>query len=383
MPRVSWVKFGFGIALLAALSSPCPAQDTNQDNSNWSSSTDQKDPSGNVNPVRTRESHAESNGRTVDRKSMETLGPDGRYVPYLETETETVRVDANTTRTVERTFGRGPNGERKLVQQTQQESRSSSGGETNTVRTVSNPDANGGLQVVQRETQRTRQISPDVQETRTTVLTPNGNGGMSPSVQIDERQKKNNDGTIDFKKSTSLADGEGRWQVGEVREGTRRPDSAPAQTASPQSLEERVLRPDSEGHLAVTERTVTRQTQNAPGDQRETRETYSTDVPGVAGNNGLKLVQRETTVSRSSPGGDRTTTRQVEKPTPGSPSEGIHVTGQAIDIVRPGAGGVAQEQHTVYTMGPDGGRNQVWVDVGKTDNPAVVKVDTAAGAKPK
>jgi len=34
-------------------------------------------------------------------------------------------------------------------------------------------------------------------------------------------------------------------------------------------------------------------------------------------------------------------------------------------------------------MGPDGGRNQVWVDVGKTDNPAVVKVDTAAPAKPK
>ena len=47
------------------------------------------------------------------------------------------------------------------------------------------------------------------------------------------------------------------------------------------------------------------------------------------------------------------------------------------------ANGVAQQQHTVYMTGPDGGRNQVWVDVGKTDNPAVVKVDTAAGTKPK
>jgi hypothetical protein len=379
MPRAVWPKFALSIALLPALACLSPAQD----NSNWTSSSDRKDPNGNLNPTRTRESHTESNGRSIDRKTVETLGPDGRYVPYLDTETETVRVDANTTRTIERSFGRGPDGQRTLTQQTQQQSRTSAGGETNTERTVSNPDLNGGLRVVQRETQRSRQISPDTQETKTTILTPDGNGGLSPSVQIDERQKKNSDGAIDFKKSTSLAAGEGRWQVGEVREGTRRQDSASG--AGPQSVEERVLRPDSEGNLAVTERTVTRQTQNAPGDQRETRETYSTDVPGVAGNNGLKLVQRETTVSRSSAGGDRTTTRQVEKPTPGSPSEGMRVTDQAIDIVRPGAGGVAQEQHTVYTMGPDGGRNQVWVDVGKTDNPAVVKVDTAgtAATKPK
>ena len=364
------------VLLLAALT--LAPRSFAQDNSNWSSSSQRQDPNGNLNPLRTRESHTESNGRTIDRQTTETLGPDGQYIPYLETETESVRVDANTVRTVQRTFGRSPDGSRTLVQQSQAESRTLPGGDMNLTRTTSNPDANGSLQVVQREVQHTRQISPDVKEIQTTVLTPDINGGLAPSMQIHEQDKKNADGTIAFKKSTSLPDGAGNWQVGEVREGTRKEENG-----KELSRDERVLRPDSTGDLTTVERTVTRQTETAPGESRKTTETFSTDVPGVGGNNGLQLVQRDITVHRTSSAGDQTTTHQVEQSMPGAPTDGLRITGQTVDTVRPGAGGIANQQRTITTTDANGNTNQVWVDVGKTDNPAVVHVDTKPSAKPK
>ena len=349
-----------------------------QENSNWSSSSQRQDPNGNLNPLRTRESHSESNGRSIDRQTTETLGPDGQYVPYLDTETESVRVDANTVRTVRRTFGRSADGSRTMVQQTQEETHTLPGGEKTVTRTTSNPDANGSLQVVQREVQHARQISADVQEIQTTVLMPDINGGLAPSMQIQERERKNADGTIEFKKSTSLPDGAGKWQVGEVREGTRKEENG-----QEVGRDERVLRPDSSGDLTTMERTVTRQRETAPGETRKTTETFSTNVPGVGGNNGLQLVQRDTTVQRTNSAGDKTTTHQVEQSTPGALTDGLRVTGQTVGMVRSGAGGVATQQRTVSTTDANGNTNQVWVDVGKTDNPAVVHVDTKAPAKPK
>src|SRR5579864_5104274 len=113
--------------------------DTNQ---SWNATSDQHSPSGDSNPIRTVESHKEENGRTVDKQSLERLGSGGHYEPYRDTERESVQVDAATVRTVERTFGRGPDGQKTLVQVREEETRSLPGGEQKVVRTVSNPDAN-------------------------------------------------------------------------------------------------------------------------------------------------------------------------------------------------------------------------------------------------
>jgi hypothetical protein len=141
----------------------------------WTAATQQQFP-GSANPTRSSESHSEAGGRSVDNQSIERIGMDGRYEPYLDVQKETVKVDATTTRTVERTFGRDSDGRKTLVQVTEEEKRSLPGGEVKVVRTTSNPDANGGLQTVQREVQDTRQISPNVQETKTTLLMADSNG---------------------------------------------------------------------------------------------------------------------------------------------------------------------------------------------------------------
>jgi hypothetical protein len=364
-------------AIIVCLAWPCAAQaqgsdtSTSDSNQSWSASSEQRSASGNLNPTRSNTKHTESKGRTVDTQTLERIGMDGQYVPYLDVERESVKVDATTTRTVERTYGRDPDGQRKLMTVTEEETRSLPGGEQKVVRNVSNPDLNGGLQLVRREIQDTKQTSAKTQETRTTVLSPDVNGGLKPTMQIEERQTKSSDHAVEFKKSTLLPDGAGNLQVMEVRQGTIKEEGTQGKTK-----EESVLRPDADGRLAVVERTVSKEAESAPGEKRETVETYSTAVPGAAADGSLHLTQRVTTVQRKRADGGQITEQQVQERNPGNPGDSPRVTQKVIDIVRPGLSGPASEQRTILSLDSTGSLGAVWVDIGKTDNPAAVQVDT-------
>ncbi|HEX8816136.1 MAG TPA: hypothetical protein VF753_11595 [Terriglobales bacterium] len=374
-PRLNSAVKVTALAAAVIFSAAGFAQD-NSSTSNWSTTTQQQDPNGAFNPSRTKVTHTEADGRSIDNKSVQVLGPDGRYVPYSDVETESVKVNSTTVRTIQRAYGTDVDGRRVLVQVREEESSKLPGGEMKVTRTTSNPDADGKLQVVQREIADSKLVSPDVRDTKTTVLTPDIEGRFSPSVQIDERQKKNSDGSVEFKKSTQTSDGSGGWQTSEVREGVSK-----VENGQEVGKEETVSRPNGDGKLGVVERTVTKASSSAPGDSRRTTETYSTNVPGVANDSGLQLVRRETISSQTSPTGEHSTTRQVEHTTPGTPEDGLRVTEKTIDIVRPGANGMADQKRTVMGPDADGRLREVWVDVGKTDNPAAVQVDTKAPPK--
>ena len=333
----------------------------------WKATSQQESPDGHINPTRTTESHTEIDGRAVDKTPVETLGPDGRYVPYSETEKETVRVNDTTTRNLERTFGLDTDGNRTLIQETQEESRRMSDGEEKVTRTDSRPDANGSLQVVRRELEDSKPVGTGVRVTNTTVLTPDVNGSLSPAVETEQRETKDSDGTVRSTKSTLLPDGNGGWKIAEVREGITKRDG------SSTSTEQSVMRPDSNGRLSLVERTVEKQMQ-ASSEKRDTTETYSTNVPGQAGDDSLQLVQRATTVQRTNANGAQSTTRQAEQPNPGDPNGGLQVTQETIDIVRPGSG-TANESRTVLAPNANGSLGQVWVDIGNTSNPAALQVD--------
>jgi hypothetical protein len=344
----------------------------------WTTSSQLMDPNGTINPTRSTTTHSEVDGRIVEKTMVEALGPDGRYVPYSEIERESVRVNQTTVRNVERSYGRTPDGQRVLTQETREESRSFAGGEKKVTRTTSNPDGNGALQVVQRALVDSKQVSPGVRETNTTVFSADGSGGLSPTVRIEEREAKTDATTIEFKKSTSLADGTDRWTLSEIREGVSKQAAGGGITK-----EETVLRPDPNGKMAVSERTVSKQSAESGGGRSETTETYSTDVPGQGSSEGLQLVRRESTVQRTGATDVRHTVRQVEQTNPGDPTAALAVTQEAIDIVRPGANGTATETSTVRTSDSNGQLTTVWVDMGHTDNPAVMKVDVAPVKKPK
>jgi len=351
------------------------AQDAQPNNTNESWTATTQSSVDNTNPSRTTESHAKSGNRSVDKQSVEVLGPNGRYLPDSETDKETVQVNATTTRTVERTYRWDVNGQRNLVQVTEEEARSSASGEAQVVRTTSNPDADGNLHVVQREVADTRKTSPDAEETKTTVYRADGNGGLNPSLRTQELQKRSADHRVEVKKTTLVPDSSGNWEVGEVKESTINQDGRN------RTSEERVSHPDSEGRLSEVSRTVGKETETAAGEKNNTVETYSTDAPGLAPDGSLHLNQRVTTVQKKNSGG-KTTEQQVEQPNSGDPNAGLQVSTKTKYIVRYGASGT-QQTKTIQAHDINGTFSVVSVETTKSDQAPAAQVQIAPSDKPK
>jgi hypothetical protein len=347
------VVFCFGSAVSTQ------AQDAQRNSSDESWTAISETSVKNAIPSRTTESHSKSGNRSVDKQRVEVLGPNGGYQPDSETETETVRVDATTTRTVVRIYTWDGNGRRQVSQVTEEETRSTASGDAQTVRTTSTSDANGSLQVVQRETADTKKTSPDLQETKTTVYLADGNGGFTKFRQTQESQKRSADNRLEEKKTTLVPDGNGNWKVGEVQEKTVQEDGKNRTT------EERVSRPDLQGRLSESSRTVGKETETTAGEKSNTIDTYSTDVPGLASDGRLHLNQRVTIVQKKNSSGE-TTEQQVELPNAGNPSDSRQVRAKTKYTVLYGASGT-QQTKTVQVREGNGNLNVVSVDTRKSD----------------
>ncbi|HZR32625.1 MAG TPA: hypothetical protein VFA76_12330 [Terriglobales bacterium] len=357
-----------------------PSDPQSDDTKSWHATREQQNVSGDLYPTRTTESHTLINGRTIDKETVEGRDSEGHYHPYYDTEKESTKVDASTTRTVERVFARGPTGERKLIRVIEEESRSLPGGDEKVFRTTSNLDLQDRLQVVTRENRETKQVSRDVRETNTTVSSPDVNGGFSPTVKTQERETRKNDNTIEFRKSTLLQAGDGNWQVHEIREGTIIEDKS--EGGKHTTKEERVSRPDGNGNLAVVERTVTK-SDAAAGEKKQKVEKYSSNIPGTAADGSLRLEQRVSTVTQLGANGEQKTEEQVEQRNLGNPSFGLQPAQKTIDIVRTNLSGGTEETLTIQIPGPGAGPTTVWVDTKKSDKKSAVQVDTKpVDAKP-
>ncbi len=342
-----------------------------QEDQSWSATTESSLPD-NVNPVSSSESHKESGNRTLDKQSLQRRGMDGQFEQYLDTEKQSVKVNDQTTRTVQKSFTADLEGRKKLVQVTEEERRTMPNGEVKVVRTTSNPDINGNLQVVQQEVEQSKQLSPTVKETRTTLLTPDVNGGLKASQQVNERQVQVGEHETKFNKSTQLSDGNGNWQTSEVRQGVI------TENGQDRTKDESVLRPGSDGKLALVEHTVSKEAEDASGQTRGTTETYGNNLNSP---DALTLNQRVTTVSRDK-NGRQVTETQVQDRSAADPSLGLQVTGKTTDTVRT-ADGKTKTTQTIQSRDAEGNMNVVSVDMTSTDKPPAVQVDMAPSAKPK
>jgi hypothetical protein len=376
LTKVLW--FTLSVVLLylppSFLYAQTPYTEAGDANQSWTTGTESR--AANTNPTRTTESHTHSGNRTVDSQNVERLGPNGHYEPYFETEKESAQVTPTTTRTVERTFGRDGSGQKILTQVTEEERQSLPGGNEKSVRITSNSDLEGRLQVVRREIAETKKSSPDVLETKTTVFLSDGSGGLVPSMQIQERQKTSSDHTVNLQKSTLLLDGAGHWQVNELKESTIK------ENGKERTTDERISRPGSDGKLAVVSSSLSKESETASGEKRNTVETYSTDIPGSTPDGKLHLSQRVTTLNRSRSDGAKQTEQQIEQPNPGDPNAGLGVTIKTVDIAQPGPAGI-RETRTIQVPDSTGSFGVVSVDNTKSDKRQPVTVDISPPDKPK
>jgi hypothetical protein len=376
-PALFWIVltcFGFSFSAnrLIAQSSGSQSSSANQ---SWQNSSDLS--SDGANPTRISESHIENGNRTVDTRSLQRLNSDGSYEPYQDIETETVKGGSGTVRTITRTFGRDSDGAKTLLQVTEEEKRAQPGGESYISRSTSNPDANGNLQLVQHEIESTKKLSANVKETTTTVMLPGIDGGLSPAMMTRERQTQDSNDSAHSQKTTLLPDGNGSWQVSEVK------DTKTQKEGSDRSTEERVSRPDANGNLSEILRSVSKES-GGKGEKRDTEEKYSLDMPGTPQDGNLHLVGRTTTTQTTSSNGQQATKNRVEKTDPGEPDAGLRVSVVTSDIVKPGSNG-AQATQTIQMLDANGSFAAVSVDTSHSSNPQAVQVEIAPApaGKPK
>jgi hypothetical protein len=230
-----------------------------------------------------------------------------------------------------------------------------------TVRTTSNADVNGALQAVQQDVEIRKQISPDVKETTTSVSILESEG-LTECVRTEQRETRRGH-SIEFQKTNLARDVNGRWQTREVRQGVTKEDG------TQRSEEENVLRPDSDGKMSVVRRTTKRETNVAGGEKQTITEAYSVDLPGMVRDGKLHLVERVTAVARIGQNGRLFIQVKIEDPNPGSPTNGLRVTTQSVEVIVRGTDGIAHENRSVKGIDLNGNLSAVRLDIGTSDKP--------------
>jgi hypothetical protein len=336
-------------AFFFAMAVRVQAQDPQKSSADESWTTIRENSAQNVNPSRTTESHTKSGNRTVDNRKLEVLGLNGRYEPFSETETETIQVDATTTRTVVRTYQWNGNGQRTLAQVTEENSRTTASGDVRMERKTSSADVNGNFQVVRREIADTKKISPDVQETKTTVYRADSYGGFTQSEQTQELKTRGADDSVAVKRTTLMPDGNGGWKIDDITEKTIKGDGKNRTT------DERVSRPDLNGRLQESSRTVSKEAETGSGEKKTIVESYD---------GGRQLNKRVTKIQKKDSNGE-ITEEKIEQPNLGNPSDGTKVTGRTKYVVQY-AGPETQQTKTVEIRDANGNFKVVSVETQKS-----------------
>ncbi len=353
---------GFCCSGLSLAAQTFDASGVNQPDKSWTATTDSKsdDLLPTRIPVRIVESHSQNGERALDKRSVEIRGTDGRFEPYQDIERETLQLDASTVRTVTRTFSQDVNGNKALVQVTEEEKHILPGGDTNIVRVTYNPDVNGKLQPIQREIMESKKIAEDLEETNRTVMLSSINGGLAPAFKTHETRKRAANDTVKTETTTWLPDVNRQWQLSEIRQNVA------TQEENDRKIEETVSRPDPEGKLIQISREVRREFESASGENRNSVESYSIDVPGTTRDGGLHLIEHKTNIGRSGSTGERSTEQRLEQINPGDPGAGprmsVLVNGK---IVSEASG--EQSSVTIRARDSNGSFGVVSVDMTKSD----------------
>jgi hypothetical protein len=166
---------------------------------------------------------------------------------------------------------------------------------------------------------------------------------------------------VEVKKTMLIPDGNGGWQVGEVKEQSIKEDGKNRTT------EERVSRPDVNGKLLEQSRTVGQEIETAAGEKSSTVDIYSTQRPGTAGNGTLQLNRRVTTIQKRDATGEKTE-QQIEEPNLGTPSDGLQVKTKTKYVVQYAAAGT-QQTKTTQVRDSAGNLSVVSVETQKSDRP--------------
>ncbi len=305
---------------------------------------------GPLNPARVTQTKRQDNGRKIEAQTVEAPSANGSYQAIQETEQETIQVDTNTVRVVQRWFSPGNH---QPFQMIEEERRTEPGGGVSVVRTTSMLDLSGRWQVQERDLEETTSTAPDTTQTRMTVLAIVG-GGLAPVVKSEKTEHRSGD-SVEVQQRLLTPDGRGGFQVFEERQ------SVTTKTKDGRSTDEKTYRDNGRGQMMVIEQTVSSEWQHGEKPSGKVSQMYSIYVPGRGADERLHLVQQRSLSTTAGPGGDTHNEEQILQVNPGAPEDGLRTTSIVIEVAKP-VGKVRTDTHKeIRALDASGNLPIIWV----------------------
>ena len=310
-------------------------------------------------PSRTIERRSESGGRQRVVQTEESIGPDWRWIPVEEIVTETARDGNGTVRTRRDVFGFDADRRRVLRETTDTVAEPSTNGIARSVADTRVVDINGRFALTSRRIEDVDTVDSDVRLTTTTRLTRGINGGLRETERSVHTERRLGPSLVRHETAHSLRDANGRWMPIASY-------AADVRSTSPEHVEEETVhRPDLNGRLVPTERSVARRSESN-GQEQVTVETYSPDAEGFARNGGrlaLSLrIRRSTTTTTDG----HATVEDIEARNRVSPSDPLRVVQRTVVTVRNIASGRQVTERQVFELDVNGRLTPVLTETAET-----------------
>ena len=212
---------------------------------------------------------------------LQPFPPELERDPQAYVEEETIRVSAETTRTVTRTYHDDGYGSRRLLTVTEESRTVKENGHEEAVKTISYPDLNGRLQVQVEETQRVVSTGDNEFEVQTVVSRLGLQQRLEPLQQFVQTERRSGDGTLEVDRISYVLGGNGQWQAMERRTAVTRTVGEESRT------EEEVYRTGAYQRLSLSDRITSSERADKDGSIRRTTETRRVNPEGK-----LQLAER-------------------------------------------------------------------------------------------
>jgi hypothetical protein len=302
----------------------------------------------------------------ADVQTVTVPGVNGGTRSLVDQETKTTRLNANTTRTTTKIYGRDADGNRELIGIKQTDTTDLGHGKSRSVTNDSELDPNGQMNVTRRLISETVPTGPHSETTNVSVFTGAGesSGQLALSQKISEVTRKTKDGESTVS-TLSRPDENGSWAATQKTETTTTVHAGGAKTE-----EKNTYSLNADGKLSLSQSVVTRDWKAKDGKDHQVVSTYVTPPGATLNGGGLTLMQQVSTVKAVRPDGTIETRQQTSERSLVSPSEGLKVTGAVVDVATPTKSGMMRTQQTVYGADDNGQLQQITVFGGEQPAPA-------------
>lgn len=318
-------------------------------------------------------------GGAASSQVVSVPGINGGSKTLVDQDTQTVQVDANTTRTIKRTYGQGPDGQRQLVAVEQTDITTLGDGKSKEISTLTQRNLDGNFDLIRRTVGETVPAGPDSTRTNLTVFTPGMAGAMTPAQKIEKVQRT---GKTETSATTTelVPDGNGGWMT-----SRKTATVVQQQEGGQQTEDKKIFAPDANGNLTLAQRQVTKDWKADDGQEHQEVSTYGPAPAGTLTQTGTNLVltSRVTQVKATQADGVVKITEQSEQRSTTSTSGQMQVTGSVIEIDSPTKAGPVSVRRSVYANDGNGQLQQISVFGGEhpqPTQPAVTPENKAPGA---